>query len=867
MVEALLEREDALAALSETFGETSIGRGRMVFVTGEAGVGKTALLRAFCQGLGGSSRVLAGACDALATPRPLGPLLDVATVTGGALSDLVQLGAPPTDVYAALRDELAGASAVVVLEDLHWADEATLDVLRLLARRIEGLPALVLATYRDDALDRTHPVRVLAGDLATVPFVGRIVLEPLSASAVAELAAGHAIDPAALHTRTGGNPFFVVQALEAGATEMPATVRDAVLSRLAGLCPEATALVELAAIAPPRVEPWLLEALAAGTADRLDECIATGVLAADETGVAFRHELARLAVEESLTPTRRRELHRRVLAALAAQPVGGPDPTRLAHHAEAAGDAEAVLEYAPAAAARAASVGASREAAAQYARALRFADGLPRAERAVLLEGRAEACYQADDQLDAIGALEEAIAYRRLAGDPRRTSSALAKLTLYLGCRGLYTKAEDAAGEALRLLERDPWCAERAQALDARARIQLSMGDRAPARDFAGSAVEIAERCGDEETMGVALVTLGITEIELDLARGRRTLERAKAAGQGAGRIMQVVRSLNGLAWGAIQHRSHALAEASLREGIELCTEHALDLWRINMLALLARSQLDQGRWTNAADTAMLLLEDPRESPWPQFEALLVLALVRARRGDPEARVALDEAQAIGAPSGELESVAALACARAELAWLERRTEEIDEATVEALDLALQRGEPWAIGALACWRRRAGLAQEVPAVAAEPYRLQLAGRSREAAEAWSSLGCPYEAALALAESEDEHMLRRALTELQQLGARPAATIVSRSLRERGARDLPRGPLPRTLDNPAQLTARELEVLRHVQAGLRSTEIAERLIVSPRTVDHHVAALMRKLGARTRGEAGARAAELGMLEDR
>ncbi len=595
-VGALLEREEALAALSEALSETRLGRGRVVFVTGEAGVGKTALARAFCQGVESETRILAGACDALFTPRPLGPLIDVAAVTGGALADLVQLGAPPTDVYAAVRDELAGTSTVVVLEDLHWADEATLDVLRLLGRRIEHLPALVLATYRDDGLDPTHPVRALVGELATVPCVGRLTLEPLSPAAVAQLAAGHSIDPDELYLRTAGNPFFVLQALEAEGTEIPASVRDAVLARTAGLSRGAASLVEIVAAAPPQVEPWLLEAVAGDAVDRLDDCVATGVITAGDAGVAFRHELARLAVEESLTPTRRLALHRRLLAALAAPPVGAPELARLAHHAEAAQDAPAVLEFAPAAAERAASVGAYREAAAQYARALRFADGLPPGRRAELLERRSEACYLADDQLDAIATLQEAIECHRQEGAARRQADALSGLTSYLLCRGLYTEAENAAREATRLVQEDPQSPELGRAHAALAQLHLNTYDLDACSAWARSAIEIAERCGDEETLGMALVTLGTAELEHDVTEGREILERAAVMGRKNGRTVQVARALNNLGRAGVVHRSHGLADTYLRAALEHCTAQNLDLWRINVLGYLARSELDQGR-------------------------------------------------------------------------------------------------------------------------------------------------------------------------------------------------------------------------------------------------------------------------------
>ena len=157
------------------------------------------------------------------------------------------------------------------------------------------------------------------------------------------------------------------------------------LARVARVSPGARTVVEAVAVAPQEMELWLVDAVAADAAERLEECLAAGILTPRPAAVAFRHELARLAVEESLPPNVKAALHRKALAALATPPKGSPDAARLAHHAEAAGDDEAVLRFAPDAAVRAAALGAHREAASQYARALRFAGGLPLDERARLL--------------------------------------------------------------------------------------------------------------------------------------------------------------------------------------------------------------------------------------------------------------------------------------------------------------------------------------------------------------------------------------------------------------------------------------------------------------------------------------------------
>ena len=358
--------------------------------------------------------MLWGACDSLFTPRALGPLLDIARVTGGDFERLVHEGARPHEVQAALVAELEERQpTILVLEDVHWADGATLDVLKLLGRRIEGVPALVVASYRDDELDRTHPLRIVLGALTTHEAVIRLNVEPLSPAAVAKLAEPYSVDAEELHRTTAGNPFFVTEVLAAVARDIPQTVRDAVLARAARLSAEARTLLEAVAVVPGPIELWLLEAIGGAEIDRLEECLASGILKSEQAGVAFRHELARLALEESLPPNRRAALHRKALAMLEQPPAGPPDLARLAHHAEAAGDALAVLQFAPAAAERAARLGAHREAAAQYARALRFADGEPPEVRAELLGRRSHECQVTAQLEEAIEARQQALDWYR----------------------------------------------------------------------------------------------------------------------------------------------------------------------------------------------------------------------------------------------------------------------------------------------------------------------------------------------------------------------------------------------------------------------------------------------------------------------
>jgi DNA-binding CsgD family transcriptional regulator len=862
----LLEREEAYSALERAFGDAQRGDGRLALVSGEAGIGKTALIRAFCTR--SDRRVLAGACDGLRTPRPLGPLLDIAPVVGGRLEAAIVSGRPVHEVFEALATELRSRpGSVVVFEDVHRADEASLEILGLLGRRVEQLGVLVLVTFRADELHRTHPLRIVLGDLATRVAVVRVELEPLSLEAVAQLAASHGVDAADLHAKTGGNPFFVTEALASGRSEVPATVSDAVLARTAALGTRARDLLDAVAIVPEHAELWLLEAIAGETLDALDECLASGVLRAEGPAVAFRHELARMAVEESINPHRRAGLHREALSVLREPPRGERDLARLAHHAEAADDAAAVLEFAPAAGERAAAVGAHREAAAQYARALRCGEGLPPAARAELLERRSFECFLTDQPEGAIGALEQALECWRAIGDARREGLALHALMRRRWCAGDADGADAACARAVEVLERLGPSTELAQVYAGASSLAMNEEKAGDAFARGDQAMALIDRSRDVQTYAYQLNNTGTMALLLGRPEGRDQLERSIALAAAAGLDDDVARGYMHLGWAAARMRDFALIDR-LEDGIVYCAEHGLELYRPYLIAYRARAQLDQGRWSEAAESTAYILRHPHQAPLLMLLANTVLATVRARRGDPDVESPLEVARAIAAGKRDLQHLAPVAIADAEVAALSGRADAAAGASDAVLALATERRATWIVGELAFWRRRAGIEEPAPVAAAEPFAVHLAGDWARAAGIWERLGCPYEAALARGDADDGASLRHAFDALRALGAGPAAALVARRLRERGERGLSRGPRASTRANPAGLTARQLEVLGLVAQGRRNAEIARELVLSERTVDHHVAAILHKLDARTRTEATAHAARLGLTaEDR
>jgi DNA-binding CsgD family transcriptional regulator len=853
-VEPLRALDDSLAAVMET------RQGGLVLLRGEAGIGKTAVVRRFCEDQRPRRRILWGACEPMFTPRALGPFVDIAELARGAFQELVERGGRPHEVLNALGDEVRKSSpTILVLEDVHWADEATLDVLRLISRRIEGFRALVLVTYRDDELDSTPLLRIVLGELARTDGVKRLDITRLSEAAVAELAEPCEIDAEELYRKTGGNPFFVSEVLAAEAEEIPSTVRDAVLARAAGLSTKARMLLEAIAIAPPSAQLGVLEAIAGDAIRCLEECIALGMVSPAGPGVIFRHELARLVIEESVAPDRRAALHARALRALA----DSFDKARLAYHAEAAGDVDAVLRFAPEAASHAAALDAHRESAAQYARALRFAEKLSPDRRAELLECRSYECMVSDQTDAAIEALRDAIGLRRELGDVRAEGRALDQLANVLWCPGWVVEARDAALRAVSLLEQIASGRELAMAYSRLAQLSMDAEDLEGAVSWGQRAIDLAEVLGESDLAIHALNSVGTTRLLKGDIEGREQVERSLELAREAGLDDDVSRALTHLAWTAQRRRNYAVALNHLDSGLRQASERGNELRRGYQLAYRAQIELELGQWTDATDTAALVLREPRRSRVPRIVALCVTARVRVRRGDPEIWPLLDEASSLATRGEELQAEAPVALARAEAAWLRGDNGGVEKATTKALELARLRQADWLTSELLAWRRRSGIIDHISDTEViGPYALELAADWSGAAARWRELGCPYEAALALEEADDQDAMRQALDELRAMGARSAEAIVARRLRERGG-SVPRGPRANTRANPRGLTARELEVLALLADGLRNAEIAERLFLSAKTVDHHVSAILRKLGVRDRAGASVEAARLGL----
>jgi DNA-binding CsgD family transcriptional regulator/tetratricopeptide (TPR) repeat protein len=854
----LLERGAQLTSLNEYADEARNGDGRLILIAGEAGAGKSTLVDHLHASLPAATWHW-GACDGLFTPRPLGPLFDIASSLGGDLRDRCQSGAPREELFSVLLRQVSqqGTLQVLVIEDVHWADEATVDLLRFLGRRIRNAPVLLLVTYRDEGLSATDPLRVALGDLATQRSVRRLSLPPLSKEAVVVLAAGSGLDPVDLYRLTSGNPFFVSEVVQAGASEMPGSARDAVLARAARLSYPAREVLDVAALIGGRVELALLERAVdcdACTIDAaVDELLTSGLLASDGTAVHFRHEIARLAVEATVAAHRRRDVHARILASLAE--LGCDDDARMTFHAQAGGNATATALHATAAARRAAELGSHREAAAQFERALKFADRGEKRALASLYDGFAHEASLLDRWQEATCARRQALALWREAGDPLREGDTLR----WLGCTlcSLSQGAEGiaAAQAAVQILAPLGPTAELAWAYASLAANWMVRGVNEEAIRVARQAQEVAAPLGLTAVLSDSLNTeaCAIRVLGGEWAGLLRTaLEIALADGHEA----QAGRAYMNLHWSHISDRDWDAAQPYYTEGIAYCADHDLDTFGIYLRTDRAAFLERTGRWDEATATCNELLADEGPSTNIRLGPVGRLGTILFRRGQPGAWECLDEASKLADGSGEPQSIVPVRLARTEALWLSGNLEGA-RAEAELADDAVEGCDHWERGAVAVWLRRTGSTRPPRGQVATPFLLQLAGDWEGAARRWTDLGCPYEAGLALLGSTRESSLHQALRIFASLGARVTVRFTQQKMRRLGARSIPAGPRPATRAHPLGLTQREQEVLDLISAGLTNAEIAAKLFISAKTAGHHVSAVLAKLGVPSRGAAAAK----------
>lgn len=857
----LLERDHELEILQNALDRASQGNGSLVAISGEAGIGKTELVRTFVQSCSDSAITLWGGCDDLSTPRTLGPFRDIAIQVGGRLKDLLAKGAARGDVLDAIFElfDTSRPAAVAVVEDVHWADGATLDVLKFLGRRIDRMATVLVLTYRSEEVGPNHPLRLAVGDLPS-PSVHRLPLSPLSRGAVASLAPGYLGSQDELFEATGGNPFLVTEALATPGVSASAGVRDAVLARAARLSPAARDLAELISVVPTQVERSLLATVAGSSPETLEECRRRGLVEYDDTWAWYRHELVRTAVQDSLLEERRRELNNAVLDQLIAS---DGDVARIVHHAGQAADVAALAEFAPKAARQASAAASHKEALTHFRVAAEHMTSLSDADQAAILSDYAVESYLGDEVAAALELSQQALVMWRRLGDADRLGEILRWQSRFHWWLGHADEAERTGTEAVTVLERVPDSDQLPMAYSNLAQLAMLGQEFGPAVEWSTKAITSARESKDQSTLAHALNNLGSARVRVgdstgfDLLRESLDISLEHRFDDHAGR------AYSNLIWTALDYRMYDVADQYLAAGIDYATKRDLGGSLHYMTSERALLRLERGDWADAEADLRWVLEQPEQPGITQMPALATWAKLAVRRGDEDAATRLDVAMALAEPTGELQRIAPVAAARAEHAWMAGDAAAIRAAVEQPHQLATMVGQPWVADELAFWMWRSGDDSVIPHDSATPFSLQMEGRWRDAANVWTEIGCPYEQATALADADDSENLLMALELLDHLGAAPAARLVRAKLRRLGLRSVPRGPRPATRANPAGLTPRQVDVLGLIVEGRTNTEIAEALFVSPKTVDHHVSAILTKLEVKSRQEAARAAVERGL----
>ena len=847
----LIEREAPLALLVERLRAAAAGTGHIVFLAGEAGIGKTSLVKALVAQRGNVDTWW-GNCDALQTPHPLAPLHDIARSVAVEFSTLLAGGVDRAATFEGVLNELRQKRkpTLLVIEDAHWADDATLDLIKFLGRRIDRVACLLVVSYRDDEVPPTHPLRRVLGELPP-SLITRIALPRLSPAGVERLARNALQSPAGVYSATNGNPFFVTELLRHGPAAVPASVQDLVLARFARLNEEAQAVVRLASLVPAKIERWLIDALG-GSLAAVEESLNAGLLIAAGDTLSFRHELARVAVETSLSDPVAKALHADLLRALEQSDGPRVSLARLVHHATRARDRAAVQKYAPEAAHEAQQRGAHREAAAHFKAALEHATDTT--ERGRLLEAFAHESQVIDRLDDAITARQQLSNLYTSDGNVTAEAENLSHLALVYVLALKNAEADAASRKAIALLEKSPSSLALARAYRVEAQLRMLNRDIEASVGWSSKAIAMAEQFEDRALLAASISTYGAALLFLDYPEARLQLHRALDIAL-ADDLHYIVSNIYcNLGSGAGELFYFDEAERDLKQSIAYAQQHEIDFYRTYSIAWLGLCEMYRGRWDDAverATDAINLTASLRNTS--RVMALVALGRVQCRRGDPGAAATLDEALELALASQTLQRLGPVRAARAEAAWWRGDVPGVVAEADAMLKLATEHSHPWFAGEFAYWMLRAGAPSSIPEFCAEPFALEMAGQWSEAARAWATIGCPFEEARALSEGDAGAQIR-SLEILEQLGARPAADHLREKLRANGQRKLPRSGRASTKANPHQLTAREMEVLQLLCEGLKNSEIADRLCRSTRTVDHHLEAVFAKLNVTTRTEA-------------
>ena len=859
----LVERDDFLSMMQKTFDEVVTGEGHCILISGEAGIGKTSLVRAFSKEKKDDCQLYFGACDALFTPRPLAPIYDIALQIKDDSWDTDDRSILFTGIFRELENQKK--ATLIIVEDIHWADEATFDFLKFFIRRITRLHCLLLVTYRDNEIHSSHPLRTVLGQLPP-DFFTRLQLSPLSREAVETMAAEKGYKGKDVYSISGGNPFYVNEILASYSTGIPDNIKDSILSVYNRQNEKTKQVWQILSVIPSGLEVKYLEKLEPYYSEAIHDSLDTKILIMNGQLICFKHELYRRTIETSLSPVIRREINKRMLDILVENSEQPREMERIIHHAKNASENEIVVKYAPLAAREASSVGAHLEAAKLYLTAIEYYQEKNKDTLIDFYKAYAYECYLTNQVKEGIIHIGKALSFLELKNDLVSMSTCLHLLSWLWWFDGNGKKAVDTARKNIELLANQRSSSITAMAFAHLGRLKMLSDETDECLLWSEKAMAMAKELANEEILCYTLNSIG-TMLAKNISTRKKGLELLQQSMDVAVKINNeeyIGHAYANLAANAVRMKDYVNAKKILETAIQFLDERDIDLGTKYLLAYETRLALETGNWTKANSIVSNFINNDDFPPIGKIGILIVAATIKMRRGETGAVPLLLEAMDKALSTGEPQRIAPAMAGILEYEWITGQHVIEKPVLDDVLNMIEERGNIYENSAVAFWLFKARK-QKLPLKEFyEGYHTEDKSMALKASVLWKQLGCPYEQALTLFEGNDDNK-KEAIGIIQKLGADAIYEKMKFEMRASGIKSIPRGIRKSTKSNPANLTDRELDIIQLLKDGLQNKEIAAKLFISPKTVDHHISSIFFKLDVNSRTKAVQEASRLEIIK--
>ena len=863
----LIERDVFLSQMQNAYDEINNGEGHCLLVAGEAGIGKTSLVRTFCKKIAKEAKIYQGTCDALFTPRPLGPILDIIWQMQNKSLENAVSASDRSSLFTRFLQELTEheQTTVIFIEDVHWADEATLDFIKFLARRITSLHCLLILTYRDDEVNRQHPLRTVLGQLQHNSFT-RLQLTPLSKEVVEKMSVERGYKGEDVYSISGGNPFYVNEILASYSVGVPDNIKDSVLSSFNRADESTRQIWQILSVLPTGFELDHLEKMQPAYTAAIQNCLDLKILIPKDGVISFKHELFRRTIENSLSPLVRIELNKRILDLFKESFEENGEVERIIHHAKNANENEIVVKYAPVAARQAAIVGAHIEASKLWMTAIEYYQGNDSNMLMQFYESYAYECYLTNQIREAIIYATKTLNLLSEAHGLEKKGSCLRFLSRLWWYNGNREKAEIYANEAIQLLNDQPVSRTKAMVFSNMSQLKMLSDQRDECILWGDEAIAMAKELEDEETLSHALNNVGTVYLRVYATRpkGLELLQQSLDISLKNSYEDNAVRAYINIASNAVVMKDYEFAIKILDEGIQYCEVRDLDMGLHYLLSFKARQKLENGNWKEAEQIAEELVQGEDQPSVSEIVALIVLVTIKMRRGDSDVLPLLLEAKEKTLKTTEPQRIVPLMAALMEYEWITGNNLVEDAVLDDVVKMVEQRGNMNEISAFAFWLSKARKKKLALKEIYPGYQVNNIKDAVKAADLWKQLKCPYDQAFALFEGNDDNK-REAIEIVHKLSADALYEKMKFEMRSAGIKKIPRGIRKTTRSNPANLTDRELGVLQLLKDGLQNKEIASKLFISPKTVDHHISSIFFKLDVNSRAKAVQEAIHLSIIK--